>query len=133
MEGTGRHIEYGCALCFGEDAEAARAYLLASVQVLVDESHFGVSLRRCTACGQRFVHIFTEFVDWVDGDDPQYTELVPVTGEEAAELAAQGENVDLRAIEALGAGRRRLVMDFPKGGPRRVFFTVGALGIRPGF
>ena len=83
---------------------------------LIDDSHFGVSIRRCSTCRQRFVHVFTEFVDWADGDDPQYGDLLPVTDAEAAGLAAQGGSVDLRALEALGATRRRLVMSFPRGG-----------------
>jgi hypothetical protein len=132
MDPARRPAGFGCGLCFGEDAEAAKAYRLSTERDLVDESHFGVSIRRCSACAQRFVHVFTEFVDWADGDDPQYTDLLPVTDEEAARLASQGEQVDLGAIEAMGAARRRLVMSFPKGGPRHVFFTVGGLGIRPG-
>jgi hypothetical protein len=133
MDGAKPPSEFGCGLCFGEDAAAAYAHRFAPSHVLIDESHFGVSVRRCPACGQSFVHVFTEFVDWVDGDDPQYTDLVPVTDEEAADLSSQGEHVDLHAIEALGAARRRLVMSHPKGGPRRVFWTTGGLSVRPAF
>lgn len=78
--------EFGCAECFAEDAERAGRWRLQGVCELVDESHFGVAIRQCPACGQRFVTIFTEFVDWVDGDDPQYWDRVPVTQAEAERI-----------------------------------------------
>ena len=123
---------FGCPLCFGEDPEAASNHTLETRSKLIDESHFDVMLCRCPACGQQFVQIFTEFVDWADGDDPQYWDLLPLNAEEADALAAQGSAVDLKRIEELGRDRRRLKMDHPNGQPRRVEWTTGWFSIYPG-
>ncbi len=123
---------FGCPLCFGEDPTAASNHNLETRSTLIDESHFDVALRRCPACGQQFVCIFTEFVDWADGDDPQYCDRLPLTATEADALAAQGAAVDLKQIEELGRDRRRLKMDHPKGKPRQVAWADGGLSVYPG-
>lgn len=99
---------------------------------LIDESHFSISILRCPECSQRFVSIFTELIDWEDGDDSQYSDLLPVTDQEAETLAAQGAEVDTMYIEALGEHRRRLKMDSLKGGDFRVRWAEGILLIYPG-
>ena len=123
---------FGCSQCFGEDPEAAWNHKLQNRSTLIDESHFDVALRRCPACGQQFVCIFTEFVDWADGDDPQYGDRLPLTAQEADALAAQGPAVDLKQIEEFGRDRRRLKMDHPKGKPRRLGWATGGLSVYPG-
>ena len=132
MSGRQEPKAFGCPLCFGEDPAAASNHDLKTRSKLIDESHFDVALRRCPACGQQFVQIFTEFVDWADGDDPQYWDLLPLTAQEADALATQGTAVDLKQIEELGRHRRRLKMDHPKGQPRRVKWATGGLSIYPG-
>ncbi|GMU37408.1 MAG: hypothetical protein KJ057_05270 [Phycisphaerae bacterium] len=124
--------EFGCPRCFGPDPEAAWGHKLDPCGHLVDDSHFGVALFRCPDCHQMFVSIFTEFVDWIDGDDPQYWDRLPLTPAEAENLARQGEAVDLRQIEELGRDRRRLKVDYPKGSPRKCAWTAGGLAIVPG-
>lgn len=123
---------FGCPQCFGEDPAAAWGHKLHNRITLIDESHFDVAIRRCPTCGQQFVCIFTEFVDWADGDDPQYGDRLPLTAEEADALAAQGAAVDLKQIEEYGSDRRRLKMDHPKGQPRRVKWANGGLSVYPG-
>ena len=123
---------FGCPQCFGDDAAAAWDHKLQSRITLIDEYHFDVALRLCPACGQQFVCIFTEFVDWADGDDPQYCDRLPLTDSVADALAAQGTAVDLKQIEELGRNRRRLKMDHPKGQPRRVAWANGGLSVYPG-
>ena len=123
---------FGCPQCFGENPAAAWDHKLQTRSTLIDESHFDVAVRRCPACGQQFVCIFTEFVDWADGDDPQYWDLLPLTAQEADALAAQGAAVDLKQIEEFGRHRRRLKMDHPKGQPRRVKWATGGLSVYPG-
>lgn len=120
--------------CGGEDAEAALAYCLKRLTPthrVVDDSHFGVSVRVCPSCGQQFVVIFTEFVDWSGGDDSQYFDIVPVTGDEAASLVA-ASGVDLAALGALGAGRRRLSSDWPAGGSKTISWRTGAFTVTEG-
>jgi hypothetical protein len=128
--------QFGCPQCYGDDAEAAAAYLqaggLKTEYALIDDSHFIVSLRRCTQCGQMFVSIFTEFVDWSGGEDAQYRDVVPVTPAEAETVRAQGERVDLRFLGELGEGRRRLSTDWPTGGSKRVRWRTGTFRVQEG-
>ena len=128
--------DFGCAHCYGDDAEATVAYYhgggLETERRIIDESHFQVSLRRCRGCAQAFIAIFTEFVDWAGGDDAQYRDIVPVTPAEAAHLVASGEDVDLSYLGSLGAGRRRLSMDWPTGGEQCTGWEVGPFWVQPG-
>jgi len=70
-----------CPACFTEDANLgwANCRRLAVEASLVDESHYIVQLRRCADCGQRYLWVFTEFVDYDKGEDAHYRQVVPVT------------------------------------------------------
>jgi hypothetical protein len=129
-------MQFGCPQCYGDDAEATAAFVhaggLVTDRAVVDDSHFIVSLRRCSACGQAFVSIFTEFVDWSGGDDAQYRDVVPVTPDEVGTLLDQGERLDLRFLGSLGEGRRRLSGDWPSGGAKRVNWRTGAFRVQEG-
>jgi hypothetical protein len=106
---------FGCGHCWPSDAdqawEARRA--LSTVADLIDESHYGVSIRACPQCGQRFVDVFAETIDWAGGDDPQMSTVLPLTEAEAAELLRQGGGVAEAALDALGPQRRCLLHLFP--------------------
>lgn len=108
---------FGCAACWPDSAAVAwrAAGELVTRARLVDESHFIVSLRQCPACGQSFVSVFTEMIDWADGDDPQFRSLLPVTPEEAASLSATPDGEIESRLEAMAPRRRSLRWDFPKG------------------
>ncbi len=75
---------------------------------LVDEPHHSVTVLACPRCGQRFVKVFTETIDWQDGEDPQHWELMPISEGEARLLMIV---VDLKTLPR----RRSLVVDHPKG------------------
>jgi hypothetical protein len=110
--------EFGCTRCYGDDARATWRYCaehLVIEQSLVDDSHFIVQLRRCPTCSQPFVWVFTEFIDWVGGDDGQYRDVVPVTTAEVQMLARRGEDIDFAFIASLGRNRRYLQVDWPTG------------------
>ena len=122
----------GCEKCFQADAEAmdkARVKF-ARIARLVDESHFDISILACPACGQHWVSIFTEWIDWQDGDDPQYISELPVTEKESKMLIAGGKEIE-KKVELLGRKRRHLRVDHPKGGPRRIGWSDFALLIGP--
>jgi hypothetical protein len=121
---------FGCAQCHG--TEPVRPAELKRDQSLVSDSHFSVTLLWCQACDQRFVSIFTEFVDWNGGDDAQYWDLVPVTETEAAALRVQGEDQDLALLGRLGEGRRRLSSAWPTGGKKRIGWQTGAFMVLEG-
>ena len=122
----------GCAVCWPEDADAAwlADKKLVHVSVLADESHFHVTLRACDSCGQRYVCVFTETVDWVDSEDPQARTSTPLSLEEAVALVGPAETLEARICK-IGAGRKTLRRDFPKGveAPRAFWaetLTIGA-------
>jgi hypothetical protein len=109
---------FGCTACYGEDPAEALRHRRHGVKrdvVLVDDPHFIVAIGHCGECSQSYLSIFTEFVDWQGGDDAQYTTIVPLTGEETAALVGRGGDLDLRALGALGEGRRYLMSDWPTG------------------
>jgi hypothetical protein len=119
-------------MCFQADAQTMAQARRKFVHVarLADESHFGVNILACPACGQRCISIFTEMIDWAGGDDPQYVSVVPVTLQESEMLLAGGH--DLTAcIESLGHDRQFLQVDYPKGGPQAVRWVNGGLLIGP--
>jgi hypothetical protein len=118
---------FGCDFCWPEDAEAAWAARgeLGREARLVDESHVGVSIMACPRCSQRFVSVFTETIDWADGDDPQYSTLMPLGAEEVGALASLPEGEVEAAVGKLPADRRSLHNDFPKGGPKRIYWGKG--------
>ncbi len=121
----------GCARCADEDAEAAWVALQQErVDVMVQESHFSIRATRC-ACGQAFVVVFTECIDWSGGDDDQTWLALPVHGVELAELRRADEAELRRRLPELGRGRRLLVRSFPTGASLRCRWHAGGLVIGP--
>ena len=126
----------GCSLCGEQDADLAWANYerLAIDEYVVDDSHFIITLRRCPECGRRFVWIFTEFVDWVGGDDAQYRQIVPVSEAEAQAIARGGEHLDLDWLGSLGRGRRHLRTYWPTGHPTEiVLWSTLEILVMPGY
>lgn len=131
------HIEntdsFGCPQCYHAIAEAMwkaiRTFEL--VKELVDESHFRVVLIACSACGQRWVKVFAESIDWEKGEDPQYWALLPLTAAEAGRLAVEGDAVGHASVESLAPGRRRLEVYNPKEGPQTIEWASGPMVIMP--
>ena len=116
----------GCEHCFPPSAEAAWAARgrLQLVADLVDDSHYHVMVLACRACGQGFVSVFTETIDWQDGDDPQYWQLLPIDAGESEALVRSGATVAEAALNAL-PGRRCLCLDHPKGAEQRMYWSKG--------
>ena len=118
---------FGCPQCWPADAEAAwraRAKLVPAHD-LIDEEHFRLTVRACRGCGQQFLSVFTETIDWDGGDDPQYWTLMPLAKEEAAHLVALGDALDGAALSAIGSDRRCLQRDHPKDKPERTYWGHG--------
>lgn len=123
---------FGCAECFqqadsGEAWAAVRGF--ENLARLVEESHFSVSIRACAACGQRCVDVFTERIDWVNGEDPQTCVVLPITPGESERLVAAGGDVKL--IESLGGSRRYLLWYYPADADKTVRWAQGNLWIGP--
>jgi hypothetical protein len=118
-------VDFGCENCWPADPDAAwearRALPLEAD--LIDESHFHVMILACDNCSQRFVSVFTETIDWLDGEDPQYWVLLPITNAEASELVQRKGSVIEAQLNALGPGRRCLRNDRPKTAAPRSFWV----------
>jgi hypothetical protein len=113
---AGAMRRFGCGHCYASANPASQAEqlgVLEKVSVLVDKSHFDVSVRRCTYCGQQFVFVWTEFVD-LSGQDPQYWTLIPVDDAELEAIIAMGRRPDLEYIGSLGLDRRCLAYNHPR-------------------
>jgi hypothetical protein len=120
---------FGCDVCWPASADAAwnaRASLAQSD--LVDESHYHVMVMTCGKCSQSFLSVFTEMIDWQEGNDSQEWTSLPITAAEVALLTAQGE-VSESLIESIGQGRRSLCHFFPNGSAAS---TCWSRGIRVG-
>ena len=118
--------------CLADDPALAKAAIRKAVttDTLVDESHFRVTIRRCSLCGQHFLHIFCERVDWADGDDPQAWITAPITDTEAQTLRATDVAADEdNALRALSGVRRFLHRDAPKGAPETLVWLHDTLFI----
>jgi len=116
-------MSFGCERCWppsAEEAWAARS-TLTQQREWIDESHFRVVLLACPRCSQRFVSVFTETVDWADGDDPQYWTVLPVTAAEVERLEASA--ITESALNALAPERRSLRRDHPKAANPRTYWT----------
>ncbi|MFI5776838.1 hypothetical protein [Nocardia sp. NPDC051570] len=125
--------QFGCAACYSEDAQACWLHFQDRCRrehTLVDDSHFIVGLLRCPQCGQRFVSVFTEFIDWVGGEDPQYTTIMPLTEAEATTLIDGSRPIP--AIGALGSDRRYLTRDWPSGEPPTLTWALGPFHVAEG-
>ncbi len=106
--------------CLGDDSLAAREAIRKTKHIaeLVDESHFGVSIARSVRCGQHFLSLFCERVDWADSDDPQTVVEVPICEDEVQRLQNQRANIAVdenTILEIVANERRFLCHDMPKG------------------
>ena len=101
------------------------------VNELVDDSHFMVSIVECPKCGQRWVRIMTELVDWGEGNDSQARVLAPLTPEEAKQLAGFGSQITEQLLTEVVSDRKHLVSSSPRSGGRGVGWIEGPLTILP--
>lgn len=127
----GHRIEltYGCLQCMGLDQadNAFSALTKTALTTLVSESHFSVRLTQC-ACGQAFAVVFTEIIDWKDGEDDQTWLAMPVTSDEVLTLKKTTED-ELPGYLAARNTRRFLVRHLPTGGQIHTFWRDGGFRI----
>ena len=127
MADCGHETQFGCDSCWPASADAtweARRDL-SHVEELIDESHFHVMVLACRRCSQTFVSVFTETIDWTDGEDPQFWTLLPITEPETASLLQERNSLSETKLYALAPGRRCLRREHPKSSPPRAFWGTG--------
>jgi hypothetical protein len=120
---------FGCERCWPATADAAteaRRTLVHEAE-LIEESHFHVMILACPSCAQRYVSVFTETIDWEDGEDPQYWTTLPLTPAETADLVRRADSITEATLDALGPGRRSLQRDHPKGAEARSYWRTGIM------
>ena len=88
------------------------------IKTFIDESHFIRKLVRCKQCGQLYFNEFYEWIDWENGNDPQYVTWVPVETKEEIETLRKTSVMDLLHI------RPCLRKDFPKHIKNPVFYWL---------
>ncbi|MEM8982267.1 MAG: hypothetical protein AAGC71_04520 [Pseudomonadota bacterium] len=116
----------GCSRCWSTDAVSAWS-LIKSVPIetyLIDESHYIVSLRRCSACGQGYLQVTTETVDWDNGDDPIFRTIVPLSEMEQRRLLRDQPPSELDLLR-IGAQRPSLWYDHASGEEASVYWGRG--------
>ncbi len=116
--------KFGCEQCWPKSANAAWEGIqkIDRGDDLIDESHCHVMIRVCRDCSQHFLWVFTEKVDWVDGEDPQHWAILPITD---AEVKEQSYSLPGNEANAFQPDRRSLQKDFPKGDDARIFWSTG--------
>jgi len=119
-------------ICLGDDCLAAKEAIRKAQHTvgLVDESHFIVSISRCVRCGQHFLTMFCERIDWADADDPQVWVGVPVSEDEVRRLRTANVAADENAVLRIIANERRFLHhDMPKGEADRLAWKTRTLFI----
>lgn len=118
--------QIGCETCWAP--EAATAWnLIKDVPIearLIDEPHYIVQIRVCSSCGQNYLQVTTEVVDWQDGEDPISRTVIPIDNEERARLLAT-QPLDTATIEGIGTGRPSLRYCWPKNAAPTLFWGAG--------
>jgi hypothetical protein len=119
--------DFGCEQCWPSSAAVAwtATRSLTLQAVLIDESHYRVSIRGCHVCPQRFLLVFTEMIDWVDGEDPQDWTRLPISHSEAATLSKSGDSLTESEIETVGSIRKSLKFTHPKGTGPECYWGIG--------
>lgn len=115
-------------ICVDPDPAIARTAKRDLVSMLVDESHFIVSVLSCAECGQKFLSVFTEQIDWAGGDDSQARTLVPLDEDGAQQLLSQTTWDESRLLD-LEISARMLVWTHPTGQTPSVVWVEGPLQI----
>jgi hypothetical protein len=114
---AGQERGFGCERCWPstpDEAWEARRQL-ERTRELINESHFHVMILACSSCGQSFLSVFTELVDF-GGDDSQGRVLMPVTSGELRGLAEIPQDALEGEIYRIGRERRGLLRAYPRGG-----------------
>ena len=82
---------------------------LTVVETFSDEPHQTRDLRKCKFCGQLYFQEFLSWIDWVNGEDPQFQTFIPVDSKEEIGPLLQADESGLQAFSP------RLLADWPKG------------------
>ncbi len=120
--------KFGCKICDSKSAEDAwKAFVDSKVlESIIDEPHFSIRFRVCRHCEQRYLSVFTETIDWNDGQDPQLWSIIPVDTVEFLKLRNfKNENLLIESLKDFAPERKSLCFDWPKGSEPKKYWSRG--------
>lgn len=79
------------------------------VHTFSEDSHFSRRLVMCKDCKQLYLKEFYEEIDWVGGEDPQYTTYIPVRDKKEAKIINRSDIFDIQSFYP------KINLDWPKG------------------
>jgi hypothetical protein len=83
------------------------------------ESHLRRYLLKCRECGQLYFFEFYEWVDWENGNDPQYSKYIPVPTMDDAQMLKNTSPTELLRFSP------SLNIDFPKEAKAATVYWAG--------
>ena len=89
------------------------------LKTYVKDEHFWQYLLRCRECGQLYFMQFSESIDWVNGNDPQFTIYVPVGSQKESDRSRKKGFKDTTP---------RLHIDFPSEAKQPMLYWVAGTG-----
>ena len=92
---------------------------LESIETYEDDSHDRRCLLKCRECGQLYFYKFLEFVDYQDGEDPQYRTYIPVASANDAAMLSRMLELDIAQYTPA------IHSDWPKGQDRPNIYWAG--------
>jgi hypothetical protein len=93
--------------------------LFERIDTYADESHLSRCLLKCRECGQLYFFEFYEEIDWVSGNDPQYSTYIPVETEDEIACLKKASPFGLLQFSP------RLQRDFPADAKKPTVRWVG--------
>jgi hypothetical protein len=95
------------------------------IDTYAHESHLTRYLLKCRECGQLYFFEFYEWVDWENGNDPQYSKYIPISTMDDAEMLKNAEPHDLLRFSP------SLHIDFPRDADEPTMYWAGKVPSRP--
>ena len=89
------------------------------IDTYAQESHWWRYLLKCRECGQLYFFEFYEEIDWIGGNDPQYSTYIPVETQEEIETLKKTSPLTLLKFSP------RLQSDWPAKANKRKIYWVG--------
>ena len=89
------------------------------IDTYAHESHLWRYLLKCRECGQLYFFEFYEWIDWEQGNDPQYSKFIPVPTVEDAEMLREASQAELLRFSP------SLNIDFPGDAVTSTVYWVG--------
>ena len=89
------------------------------IDTYADDSHLRRYLLKCRECAQLYFFEFYEWIDWENGNDPQYSKYIPVTTMADVEMLKNASPFDLLLFSP------SLNIDFPNDSKAPTIYWAG--------